>query len=125
MMQLMGLNLNDSLGQLSNTLGGLTMVQKIVANNIANANTPGYTAQKADFASVMGLASHPMETSLSVRMGNQTLQKLMVEGSPTGQKVNLQEEMVTMQKNLLFFSIATRRLATTITNLKASGNIGR
>jgi flagellar basal-body rod protein FlgB len=123
-MQLMGLNMDASLGSLSSTLGGLTHMQQVVANNIANANTPGYKAQRADFATTFGLAQNPMETSLSAKMGNNSMNKLLNEGNAEG-KVNLQEELVTMQKNLVYFSIATRRLATVITNLKASGNIGR
>jgi flagellar basal-body rod protein FlgB len=101
-------------------LSAISHRQQVVSNNIANANTPGYSAQKVSFADLLGSQDSPFENSLSRKMGT-----LPAEEMSTGEPVNLQQELVEMQKNLLFYNMTTRRISSVITGLKSATQIGR
>ncbi len=94
--------------------------QKIVSANIANAQTPGYTAKSASFSDLLQ-AQSPFETDLSRKMGN----KLTDVSTETGKPVDLQKELVEMQKNMLFYNMATRRATSIFTGLKTASQVGR
>lgn len=103
-------------------LSGLSTSQQIVSSNIANAQTPGYTARSVNFSDLVSQQNRPFETRLSKAMGT-TCQPLASQDS--GEPVNLQREMITMQKNMLFYSMATRRAATVFNTLRTASQIGR
>jgi flagellar basal-body rod protein FlgB len=105
---------------LSKMLNGISERQKVISNNMANAQTPGYTAKEVSFSQVLEKLDSPFETRLSQKMGS--TQPLEMS---TGQPVNLQHELIEMQHNLLFYSMATRRLSTMVTLLKTASQIGR
>ena len=121
-MHLMGINLTKTLTPLSTMLDGISMAQKATSNNIANVSTPGYAAQHPSFSSYIEQAANPFETSMSVRMGPSQLSRLV---DPAEGKVNLQQEMIDMQKNMLHYNLVVKRLSTTINNLKTASQIGR
>jgi flagellar basal-body rod protein FlgB len=125
MMRLAGVNIDASISPLGNALSGLTKMQQATADNIANVNTPGYKAKRPELANVLGLSDNPYETSLAQRMGSSQLSSLLQTPDNTDGKVNVQQEFLAMQKNLLMFNLVSKRLTTIITNLKASGNVGR
>lgn len=103
-------------------LDGLSKAQQANSANIANANTPGYRAKQVSFETILNQQSSPMETSLSLKMGPSMLPQLI---APDGGKVNLQQEMLEMQKNLINFSLATKHLKTVITNVRTTSQVGR
>ncbi len=115
-------------GAMSNMLPSVQVInaiserQKIVSNNIANASTPGYRAQQVSFADLMNHMNSPFETSLSKKMGPSPVTE---EAISTGGAVKLQNELIEMQKNNLFFGMATRRLTTIFTGLKTASQVGR
>jgi flagellar basal-body rod protein FlgB len=125
MMRLAGVNIDTSLSPLTTALSGLTKMQQAVADNIANVNTPGYKAKRPELAQTLGLTENPYETSLAQRMGSSQLSSLLQSPDNAEGKVNVQQEFLAMQKNLLMFNLVSKRLTTVITNLKASGNVGR
>lgn len=94
--------------------------QKINSANIANAHTPGYTAKEVKFSDLLK-TDNPFETDLSQKMGS----KLTDVSGDTGRPVDLQKELIDMQKNLLFYGMASRRASTIITMLKAASQVGR
>jgi flagellar basal body rod protein FlgB len=47
---------------------------------------------------------------------------LSTEGDGT---VNLQNELMDMQKNLMYFNMVSKRLSTVINNIKTASNVGR
>lgn len=103
-----------------NTLSSISERQRINSSNVANAQTPGYKAKSASFADLLG-SENPFETSLSTKMGR------MPEADPsnTGKPVELQKELVEMQKNLLFYNMTIRRISTVFTELKSAAQVGR
>ena len=102
------------------TLSSVSERQRINSSNVANAQTPGYTAKSASFADLLG-EQNPFETRLSTKMGHMP----EMEPGNTGKPVELQKELVEMQKNLLFYNMAVRRISTVFTGLKSAAQIGR
>lgn len=106
-------------------LEAISLKQKVAAQNVANASTPGYTAKSVDFSQVLSAraADTPFETSLSAKFGQPGGTDLMIQS--TGEPVNLQHEMVELQRNSLMFGLATRRLSTILSALRTASQIGR
>jgi flagellar basal-body rod protein FlgB len=115
-MDLSGSSLDLSL----NYLSAISAKQRLTSANIANAQTPGYTARDMSFAEVLK-TNNPFETQLSMKMGS----KLSEMNNNTGAPVDLQKELVDMQKNLLFYSMVTRRAASVFNTLKNASQVGR
>ena len=101
-------------------LSALSERQRITSANIANAHTPGYTAREVSFSDLLR-TDNPFETDLSQKMGS----KLSEMNNNTGVPVDIQKELVEMQKNMLFYSVASRRAASIFNSLKAASQVGR
>ncbi len=107
---------------ISNVLNAISSNQKLVSGNVANAHTPGYTAKSTTFSQLLYNQHSPFETTMSKKMGS-SLQPLGT--METGETVNMKHEMITMQKNMLFYSMTTRRAASIFNMLRTSSQIGR
>ena len=118
---LYGIQLDEyGLKGLTHILNATSDRQKITTSNIANVNTPGYTAKEVSFAELLGQMDSPFETRMAQQAGGSHVQE-----TDTGNPVNLQKELLDMQKNLLFYNMAVRRVSTVITGLKSAGQVGR
>lgn len=88
---------------LQTAVSGLSLRQQATANNIANVETPGYTAQRVDFEASLAAALHsgtPTATSIS------TVPSSAAPGI-NGNNVSLSDELVTatqtnLQEKLLY-----------------------
>ncbi len=107
---------------IANVLNAVSNNQKLVSSNISNAQTPGYTAKSTTFSQLLYNQHSPFETKMSKQMGS-SLQPL--GHMETGQPVNMKQELLTMQKNMLFYSMTTRRAASVFNMLRTSSQIGR
>ena len=122
-MQFSGINIDGAVAPLSQNLSNLITMQKASADNIANVNTPGYKPKHYKFETFLGVDNSVMDTPLSSRMGaSQLPDMLSTEGDGT---VNLQNELMDMQKNLMYFNMVSKRLSTVINNIKTASNVGR
>lgn len=93
--------------------------QETIGANITNVNTPNYVRQDFNFSQYLGILNSPLETKMSKKMGPCPI-------SPeTGEKVKIAEELIAMQKNTLFYSVATRRVSTLIQEYKTVAGVGR
>lgn len=113
----------DLLPDISRVHGALQAIsdrQKVNSANLSNAHTPGYTAREVHFADLLN-ADNPFETQLSRKMGS----KLTEAGTTTGTPVDIQKELIEMQKNMLFYSMVTRRTSSIFTHLKTASQVGR
>jgi flagellar basal-body rod protein FlgB len=118
---LFGVQLDEyGLKSLVHILNATSDRQKITTSNIANVNTPGYTAKDVSFAELIGQMDSPFETKMAQQAGGSHAQE-----TDTGNPVNLQKELLDMQKNLLFYNMAVRRISTVITGLKSAAQVGR
>lgn len=111
---------NNSIDVVLRSMAAISERQRLTSANIANAHTPGYTARSVSFSDLLK-ADNPFETDLSQKMGS----KLTEMSTDTGTPVDIQQELIDMQKNLLFYSMATRRASTIFSSLKAASQVGR
>ncbi|MBX2861231.1 MAG: flagellar basal body protein [Vampirovibrio sp.] len=120
----MGLDFTKAIHPVDNMLTAIGHKQNLVSNNVANAHTPGYTAKTASFSDMLFAANSPFETRLSQKMGS----KYSVGEAgeiDSGSPVQLQKEMIEMQKNLMLYSMTTRRASTIFNGLRTASQIGR
>jgi flagellar basal-body rod protein FlgB len=102
----------DQVGaQLERYLDLLSARQKLVASNIANADTPGYQTQDIDFQSefqnALGGSPHVLEVS-----------DLPVKND--GNNVSLDRESRLLSENALRFSVATSLLRSQIQTIRSA-----
>src|SRR5271165_3947218 len=98
-------------GQIERYMDLLSTRQKLVASNIANADTPGYRTQDIDFesefANAMGASAHSTPvTGLAVKND--------------GNNVSLDREARLLSENALRFSVASSLIRGQITLIKAA-----
>jgi flagellar basal-body rod protein FlgB len=91
--------------------------QKLVASNIANADTPGYRTQDIDFRSEFENAAEG-ETPSVIEPQNLAVK-------PDGNNVNLDREARLLAENALRFSVATNLARSDIATLKTAMQEGR
>jgi flagellar basal-body rod protein FlgB len=94
----------------------LSARQKIVASNIANADTPGYRTQDLNFQSEFQAASG--STPLPLEVGG-----LQVKND--GNDVNLDREARLLSENALRFSFASSMIRTQLQNVKEAISEGK
>lgn len=115
----MSLNLNGQLDKANLILDLISIKQESLSSNIANLNTPGYVRQDINFEQYIGKLSSPLETQMAKKIGPCPL----IEERKG--KVNVAEELMAMQRNSLFYSIATRRASSLIQELKTVIQVGK
>lgn len=103
-------------GQLERYMDLLSARQKLVASNIANADTPGYRTRDIDFQSefesAAGLAPQPVEVA-----------GLAVKND--GNSVNLDREARLLAENAMRFQIASSLLRSQIRVVRGAIQEGR
>jgi flagellar basal-body rod protein FlgB len=128
MMQFMGINLDGAMGASEFQLRQINTLQKAAADNIANVNTPGYRPKRYNFSAFLTGGNSEeaglMETPLSSRMGQSMLNDLLYTQGEDG-KVDLQQEFMDMQRNYIYFQMASRHMTTVINNIKTASQAGR
>jgi flagellar basal-body rod protein FlgB len=100
-------SLSDSLEQYMNVT---SLRQKLVASNIANADTPGYKTQDVDF-----------QTSLRAALDGGMPRAIEVSGLPVrndGNNVNLDREARLLAENAMRFNIAATLMHSEISQVK-------
>lgn len=108
----------ESTGKILSMLGNK---QKIIGENLANVDTPGYTKKTMSFADYMSPDMNGLEKKINAKFGTPSIAGV----STTGQTVNMAEEIVDMQQNSMMYSLAVRRMSSAITEMKSAINMGR
>ena len=98
-------------GQLERYLDLLSVRQKLVASNIANADTPGYLTQDIDFQSEFQSAISGTPRAVEVA-------GLRIKND--GNNVNLDRESRLLAENALRFSVAESLLKTQIQSVRSA-----
>jgi flagellar basal-body rod protein FlgB len=91
--------------------------QKLVASNIANADTPGYRTQDIDFRAEFENATEGESASV--------IEPKNLAVKPDGNNVNLDREARLLAENALRFSVATNLARGDIATLKSAMQEGR
>lgn len=102
-----------SLDEMKAGLDAGSLRQRVIAANIANANTPGYEAQRVQFEELLGKAmasnrpvrTHPHHLSgpVETTLGPQVV--------PRGGEVALEQEMVELQQNAIHYRALSQFVA--------------
>lgn len=102
-------------------LGLIAKRQKVLGENLANVDTPGYTRKDIDFGQCLNsMGNGSLETKLSSKFGNSA-----IFDASTGEPVNSANELMELQKNMLMYSMATRQMSSVITQMKTAINLGK
>jgi len=104
---------------LTSALHGLSMRQRVIANNIANIQTPGYLARKVDFESSLQRAFNDGD-SASINGSSPTV-RTSLEGTRTdGNNVNLDEETLLNVDTNLRYQLATQAVDGTFSSVRTA-----
>ncbi len=100
---------------LTSALDGLSLRQRTIANNIANVNTPGYTAKRVQFEDAL---------ARSVERGSGTADittKVSLEPTNTeGNNVNLDTETLSNVDTVLRYQFAARAVEGTFSGVRTA-----
>lgn len=107
-------------GKLNLMLDLIAQKQRALSANIANVDTPNYVRKDIDFQKYLGSMNSPLETKLA-----QTLGPSAVLEERESEKIVIADELNAMQQNSLMYTIATRRMASVITQMKTAINVGK
>lgn len=111
----------NSITNASNALNAIAKRQKIIGENLANVDTPGYTRKDISFAQAMQESGFStLENKLNKKFG-----EAPSGVTSTGETVNSANEIMEMQKNSLMYTVASRQMSSIITQLKTAVNVGK
>ena len=100
--------MNETLQILDKVLDSAALRQRVLANNLANINTPGYKRQDVKFRDQLADAIES-----GSRQKIEAVQPVVDRDNtsparPDGNTVSLQDELATMAENSLLYNLATK-----------------
>ena len=115
----------NSMTVLQKSLDALWLRQKVVSNNIANVDTPGYKGQSVEFESLFNEAlkgsSGQSEDELSQKLQNlnaQVHQDTATTMRADGNNVDIDSENVALARTQIEYSYATKMMSSEISRMK-------
>jgi len=91
--------------------------QLVVANNLANAETPGYKAQRLSFRAALGQATSQGPAAVLSVQG--TLATLPGRVQANGNNVSVTQEMAALAQDQLYYNTAVAAFNHWVTGIKA------
>ena len=93
--------------------------QEALSDNIANMHTVGYRRKDVDFSQYLNSGtSSDLETRLIDKFGTTP-----ISSSNNGERLNTEDELALMQQNYMYYTVASRELSSTITQIKTAMNV--
>lgn len=120
----MSFNSVDPLKSTGALLDLIAQKQKVIGDNLANMDTPGYARKDLNFAKCLGNLDGSLETRLSAKFGSANGPGT-VEEDDVSVPINPADELMELQKNSLLYSMAARRMSNVITEMKTVINVGK
>lgn len=114
----------DSVDSIKNTGYMLDLIakkQKVIGENLANMDTPGYVRKDLDFNQYLGTMGNSMQTKLAEKFGS----PIPVQESTSQGPINPANELLELQKNSILYTMATRRMSSVINEMKTVINVGK
>ena len=102
--------LNSHLYLISNALVGTEQKHRVISQNIANVNTPGYKTQQVDFAKLMDSVSNGDEGQAMIDNVPVEIVKGLEERID-GNNVNIDQQISELNKNALLYQTLTELMA--------------
>ncbi len=123
------INYDQVVNKVAAELDTKVLKNKLVASNIANVDTPGYTSKDLKFEHVLkqnadelhlGMkVTHPRHMTNGVEgIINNEIVENPNTGRPDGNNVNIDEEMLKLTKNNIQYNVAVHLLAKRMAHLK-------
>lgn len=100
---------------LQSALNGLSMRQRAIANNVANINTPNYTAQRVSFEEELSRAVSKGNGAVAPSM-SRSLEPVNLEGN----NVNLDTETLSNIDTVLRYQFATQAVGGEANSLRTA-----
>ncbi len=111
--------LNNSEVQVLKKLQDFSVLkQKVIANNIANIETPGFKAKDVVFKQEFQKALQQGEFDRAMRIEGSVVARNDLSMRNDGNNVNLENEMLALQKNQMKFDIYTELLKSRYKKIK-------
>jgi len=119
-------------GMMEKALAGSSLRHKVIGNNIANVNTPGFKRSEVSFENELATASKGEEPTGLTRTHAKHLAPKSQVVSPNvtavtntslrtdGNNVDIDAEMAAMTKNNLLYNALVQRLGNYYTNIKSA-----
>ncbi len=114
-------------------LSGAWLRHELLADNIANSETPGYKGRRLDFQSYLQEAARPhlmltrTETSHIQKQGAGSFMVTLDRSSvtPDGNSVDVDKEMAEVSANALYYAAVSRQLTAQFSLLRKAITEGR
>jgi flagellar basal-body rod protein FlgB len=100
---------------MTSALDGLALRQRTIANNIANVNTPGYTAKRVQFEDAIARS-----VAAGNGAANATVERSLEPTRLDGNNVNLDTETLSNVDTVLRYQFAARAVEGTFTGLRTA-----
>ena len=110
----------DSMGKVSLMMDLISQRQRALGSNLANVDTPGYVRQDIAFGQYLSTMNSPLETRLSEKLGPSGIAPDRSE-----EPINAANELLKIQENSIFYTMATRRMSNIVTEMKTVINVGK
>jgi flagellar basal body rod protein FlgB len=110
----------DGMGKVNIMLDLISQKQRALGSNLANIDTPGYVRRDIDFGEYLSSMNSPLETKLSEALGPSG----MIEERKY-EEIDPAHELMEIQQNALYYTMATRRMSNIITAMKTVINVGK
>jgi len=111
--------ITNSFSTSNNVLDVLSKKQEVIAENLANMNTPGYKRRDINFSQYLSGHNNPLETQLSQKLGPSPFN--VTESG----EVSAPQELMDMQKVQVYYTVATRQMTSVIQQMKQVTQSGR
>ena len=106
------------LDMLSQLLDAVTLRHSVIAQNIANLNTPNYHCLQVSFESELGQALAGSDSASGIT--TQVSEVTDLPAREDGNNVDIDEQLGLLTKNAMMASAATQFLATQISQLRSA-----
>lgn len=110
----------DSMNGTGALLDLISRKQKIIGENLANLDTPGYKRKNIEFGQYLDETNSPLESKLSEKFG-----PAPVFEQSSNEEINPANELMELQKNSLLYTMATRRMSNIISEMRTVTNVGK
>lgn len=96
-------------GLIQGALGGLALRQRVISDNVANVDTPGFKAGRVEFEDVLRRAwsRSPEDGAPAIARSEQMLTRGGRGGQSDGNNVDVEEEMILLaETNIVYNALA-------------------
>lgn len=123
----------DIVSLMEQALNGAWLRHQVLANNVANSETPGYKREEVDFRSYLArslkpsiqvVRTHPAHLAPAGQDGFVITQDLS-SITPDGQSVDIDKEMAEVSTNALYYSAVSEQLSSYVSLLRSAITEGR